>query len=69
VVESTSDAQRCVELLRRNHLGVATCLILEKQKGLAASMNERVQTPEGKRFIGRRSMRLLQLEAPCLHVT
>jgi structural maintenance of chromosome 4 len=47
VVESTSDAQRCVELLRRNHLGVATCLILEKQKGLAASMNERVQTPEG----------------------
>jgi hypothetical protein len=47
VVESTSDAQRCVELLRRQHLGVATCLILEKQKGLAASMNERVQTPEG----------------------
>lgn len=47
VVESTSDAQRCVELLRRQHLGVATCLILEKQKHLAAAMNERVSTPEG----------------------
>jgi hypothetical protein len=47
VVESTSDAQRCVELLRRRQLGVATFLILEKQKGLAGQMNEAVQTPEG----------------------
>jgi structural maintenance of chromosome 4 len=48
VVETTSDAQRCVELLRRRQLGVATFLILEKQKGLAGQMNEAVQTPEGK---------------------
>jgi hypothetical protein len=37
-----------VELLRRRSLGVATFLILEKQKGLAGQMNEAVQTPEGK---------------------
>jgi chromosome segregation ATPase len=48
VVETASDAQRCVELLRRRSLGVATFLILEKQKGLAGQMNEAVQTPEGK---------------------
>lgn len=48
MVESTSDAQRCVELLRRRQLGVATFLILEKQKGLAGQMNEAVQTPEGE---------------------
>lgn len=47
VVESTSDAQRCVELLRRNNLGVATFLILEKQRHLAAQMADKVQTPEG----------------------
>lgn len=48
VVETASDAQRCVELLRRRSLGVATFLILEKQKGLAGQMNEAVQTPEGE---------------------
>jgi structural maintenance of chromosome 4 len=48
VVETTSDAQRCVELLRRRNLGVATFLILEKQRGLAGQMNESVQTPEGE---------------------
>jgi structural maintenance of chromosome 4 len=50
VVETASDAQRCVELLRRRSLGVATFLILEKQKGLAGQMNEAVQTPEGERW-------------------
>jgi hypothetical protein len=48
VVETTSDAQRCVELLRRRNLGVATFLILEKQRGLAGQMNEAVQMPEGE---------------------
>lgn len=36
VVSTTSAAQRCVDLLRRNNLGVATFLILEKQQHLAA---------------------------------
>ncbi|KAF8072407.1 SMC4 [Scenedesmus sp. PABB004] len=49
VVESTSDAQRAVELLRRRGLGVATFLILDKQRGLAGQMAERVATPEGAR--------------------
>eukprot|EP00983_Pelagomonas_calceolata_P129786 1161635-Pelagomonas_calceolata.AAC.15 len=47
VVETTSDAQRCVEYLRKHNLGVATFLILEKQKHLAAAAAQRVQTPEG----------------------
>lgn len=48
VVETTVDAQQCVELLRRQKLGVATFLILEKQRGLAGRMQEKVQPPEGK---------------------
>ncbi|GBF90732.1 structural maintenance protein of chromosomes [Raphidocelis subcapitata] len=47
VVETTSDAQRCVELLRRRQAGVATCLILEKQRHLAAAMNGRATPPGG----------------------
>lgn len=47
VVETTSDAQRAVELLRSRGLGVATFLILEKQRELASAMAERVDTPEG----------------------
>jgi structural maintenance of chromosome 4 len=47
VVETASDAQKCVEFLRCNQLGVATFLILEKQKHLASQAAERVQTPEG----------------------
>lgn len=42
------NAQRCVELLRRKQAGVATCLILEKQRHLAAQMNEKVTAPEGE---------------------
>jgi structural maintenance of chromosome 4 len=48
VVDSTSDAQRCVELLRKRQLGVATFLILEKQRGLTAQMEEQLRTPEGE---------------------
>jgi len=36
VVETTEAAQRCVELLRQRKLGVATFLILDRQRGLAA---------------------------------
>ncbi|GFH20092.1 structural maintenance of chromosomes protein [Haematococcus lacustris] len=47
VVETAADAQRCVEFLRKNNLGVATCLILEKQKHLAAAAAQQVDTPPG----------------------
>ena len=48
VVETASDAQKCVEYLRRSQLGVATFLILEKQRHLASQAAERVQAPEGE---------------------
>ena len=47
VVDDTATAQRCVELLRRNALGVATFLLLDKQAHLAAKLAERVSPPEG----------------------
>jgi len=47
VVDTTSAAQRCVELLRANKLGVATFLILEKQAHLKRFLAESVETPEG----------------------
>ncbi|XP_024540797.1 structural maintenance of chromosomes protein 4-like [Selaginella moellendorffii] len=47
VVETASDAQACVELLRKNNLGVATFLILDKQEGLRSKMNQEVRTPQG----------------------
>lgn len=47
VVDTTSAAQRCVELLRTRKLGVATFLILEKQSHLKKFLSERVETPEG----------------------
>ncbi len=34
-------------LLCRNNLGVATCLILEKQQHLKAHVNKKIDTPEG----------------------
>lgn len=47
VVETTSAAQACVELLRRDNLGVATFMILEKQVSLLPKLKENVSTPEG----------------------
>jgi structural maintenance of chromosome 4 len=47
VVDTTSTAQRCVELLRQRQLGVATFLILEKQQHLAPALREKVSPPEG----------------------
>ncbi len=47
VVDTAADAQRCVELLRKGNLGVATFLILEKQAHLASAMAQRVEAPEG----------------------
>ncbi|KAJ0100237.1 hypothetical protein Patl1_21910 [Pistacia atlantica] len=47
VVETTDAAQACVELLRREKLGVATFMILEKQVDLLPKLKEKVSTPEG----------------------
>eukprot|EP00884_Botryococcus_braunii_P019465 jgi/Botrbrau1/6201/Bobra.0344s0041.1 len=47
VVEDTPTAQRCVELLRSRGLGVATFLILDKQKHLEHKAAEKLQPPEG----------------------
>ncbi|XP_061355125.1 structural maintenance of chromosomes protein 4 [Gastrolobium bilobum] len=47
VVETTTAAQACVELLRRENLGVATFMILEKQVDLLPMLKKNVSTPEG----------------------
>ncbi|XVF58273.1 hypothetical protein PTKIN_Ptkin07bG0051800 [Pterospermum kingtungense] len=47
VVETTAAAQACVELLRKEQLGVATFMILEKQADLLEKSKESVRTPEG----------------------
>ncbi|KAL3567974.1 hypothetical protein D5086_030625 [Populus alba] len=47
VVETTAAAQACVELLRREKLGVATFMILEKQVDHSSKMKHNVSTPEG----------------------
>ncbi|KAK7266394.1 hypothetical protein RIF29_19038 [Crotalaria pallida] len=47
VVETTNAAQACVELLRRENLGVATFMILEKQIDLLPMLKKTVSTPEG----------------------
>nr|POE80099.1 structural maintenance of chromosomes protein 4 [Quercus suber] len=47
VVETTGAAQACVELLRRENLGVATFMILEKQVEFLLKLKEKISTPEG----------------------
>ncbi|XP_075650874.1 structural maintenance of chromosomes protein 4 isoform X2 [Castanea sativa] len=47
VVETTAAAQACVELLRRENLGVATFMILEKQVEFLPKLKEKISTPEG----------------------
>ncbi|KAE8659507.1 Structural maintenance of chromosomes protein 4 [Hibiscus syriacus] len=47
VVETTAAAQACVELLRREQLGIATFMILEEQVDLLERSKEKVKTPEG----------------------
>ncbi|KAI9120379.1 hypothetical protein K1719_007412 [Acacia pycnantha] len=47
VVETTNAAQACVELLRKENLGVATFMILEKQVDLLPKLRQNVSTPEG----------------------
>lgn len=47
VVDSTADAQTAVEHLRRNNLGVATFLILDKQQHLATAAAKSAMPPEG----------------------
>ncbi len=58
VVETTEDAQKCVELLRARSLGVATFLILDKQRSLEAAASAAAPaTPEG-------ALRLVDLVRP-----
>ncbi|CAI8608890.1 unnamed protein product [Vicia faba] len=47
VVETSNAAQACVEMLRRENLGVATFMILEKQVEHLPMMKKSVSTPEG----------------------
>ncbi|CAJ1946988.1 unnamed protein product [Sphenostylis stenocarpa] len=47
VVETTNAAQSCVELLRRENLGVATFMILEKQVDFLPMLKRNVSTPDG----------------------
>lgn len=47
VVNDTPTAQRCVELLRKRGLGVATFLLLDKQAHLAKRAAEKARPPEG----------------------
>ena len=47
VVNDTAAAQKCVSMLREKGLGVATFLILDKQKHLIPACQERVDAPEG----------------------
>ncbi|XP_022149786.1 structural maintenance of chromosomes protein 4 [Momordica charantia] len=47
VVETSGAAQACVELLRKENLGVATFMILEKQVDHLPKMKAKVSTPEG----------------------
>ena len=47
VVDNTTTAQTCVEMLRRKGLGVATFLILDKQQHLANAVQEKLTAPEG----------------------
>ena len=49
VVESTEDGQRCIEHLRRNNLGRAKFLVLDKQGAAAAAMAKPVRLPAGAR--------------------
>eukprot|EP00466_Bigelowiella_natans_P003477 jgi/Bigna1/87694/estExt_fgenesh1_pg.C_230067 len=47
VVDTTKTAERCVRLLRKENLGRATFLILEKQSGLIDIMRRPVKPPLG----------------------
>lgn len=47
VVDNTATAQCCVELLRRQNLGVGTFLILDKQQHLAPALQNKPTPPEG----------------------
>lgn len=46
VVETTEDAQAAVKYLRDKRLGLATFIILDKQRQYQAQVNEKVKTPE-----------------------
>lgn len=47
VVDNAATAQCCVELLRRQNLGVGTFLILDKQQHLGSALQNKPTPPEG----------------------
>jgi structural maintenance of chromosome 4 len=47
VVDTTENAEACVQYLRKNELGVATFIILEKLAYLSKRIEDKFQTPEG----------------------
>ncbi|PKA51107.1 Structural maintenance of chromosomes protein 4 [Apostasia shenzhenica] len=47
LVDTTDAAQACVELLRKNKLGIATFMILEKQTNYSQKLQQKVSAPEG----------------------
>ena len=47
LVQTTEDAQAAVKFLRDNGLGLATFIILDKQRDHEQQVNEKVTTPEG----------------------
>ncbi|KAK3270880.1 hypothetical protein CYMTET_20742 [Cymbomonas tetramitiformis] len=47
VVDDTATAQKCLQLLREQKLGVATFLMLDKQQKFLAASQEEVTTPDG----------------------
>src|SRR5690606_37835635 len=46
VVDTTANAEQCIQYIRENKLGIVTCIILEQQKGLAAEMNKEFKAPD-----------------------
>ncbi len=68
VVETTADAQACVAHLRANNLGVATFLILEKQKALEGRMREAAAFAAAEKGAAPRLMDLIKPAEPRLAV-
>ncbi|GKC42067.1 structural maintenance of chromosomes protein 4 [Tanacetum coccineum] len=47
VIETSAAAQACMDMLRKNTLGVATFMIMKKQTNHMPTMKEKVSTPKG----------------------
>jgi structural maintenance of chromosome 4 len=45
VVDTTSNAEKCIQFIRENKLGVVTCIILEQQKSLENEIGREFKAP------------------------